>query len=171
MSKSINVKRMCYLALFCAIAIILSYIETLIPFHLSIPGTKIGLANITTIIMLFCFGYKEAFFVMLLRIFIVGITFTNLYMMLYSLAGGILSLAMMALFYQTKLFSNYTISIIGGIFHNIGQLLIAMFFFNTSTFLYYLPYLLLIGTITGTVIGIISQIIYIKTGNYIIKQK
>lgn len=61
MSKSINVKRMCYLALFCAIAIILSYIETLIPFHLSIPGTKIGLANITTIIMLFCFGYKEAF--------------------------------------------------------------------------------------------------------------
>ena len=157
MSKSINVKRMCYLALFCAIAIILSYIETLIPFHLSIPGTKIGLANITTIIMLFCFGYKEAFFVMLLRVFIVGITFTNLYMM--------------ALFYQTKLFSNYTISIIGGVFHNIGQLLIAMFFFNTSTFLYYLPYLLLIGTITGTVIGIISQIIYIKTGNYIIKQK
>ena len=72
---------------------------------------------------------------------------------------------------MTKLFSNYTISIIGGVFHNIGQLLIAMFFFNTSTFLYYLPYLLLIGTITGTVIGIISQIIYIKTGNYIIKQK
>ena len=162
MSKSINVKRMCYLALFCAIAIILSYIETLIPFHLSIPGTKIGLANITTIIMLFCFGYKEAFFVMLLRIFIVGITFTNLYMMLYSLAGGILSLAMMSLFYQTKLFSNYTISIIGGIFHNIGQLLVASVLMEN---------LLVIGTITGTVIGIISQIIYIKTGNYIIKQK
>lgn len=170
MRKFINVKKMCYLALFCAIAIILSYIETLIPFQLGIPGAKIGLANITTIILLFCFGFKETLIVMLLRIFIVAATFTNLYMMLYSLAGGIISLVMMTLFYKTQLFSNYIISIIGGIFHNIGQLLIAMLFFNTTTFLYYLPYLLLIGAISGTVIGIIAQIIYIKTGKYIIRQ-
>jgi len=171
MSKYTNVKKLCYLALFCAIAIILSYIETMIPFQFGIPGAKIGLANITSIILLFCLGFKEAFIVMLLRIFIVGITFTNLYMMLYSLAGGMLSLMMMALFYRTKMFSNYIVSIIGGVFHNIGQLLIAMIFFNTTTFLYYLPYLLLIGTITGTIIGILSQIIYVKTNNYIIKQK
>ena len=170
MKKSINVKKMCYLALFCAIAIILSYIETLIPFQFGIPGAKIGLANITSIILLLCFGFKEALIVMLLRIFIVAATFTNLYMMLYSLAGGIISLAVMALFYKTKLFSNYIVSIIGGIFHNIGQLFIAMIFFNTTTFLYYLPYLLLIGAISGTVIGIIAQIIYTKTGQYIKKQ-
>lgn len=171
MVKSTNVKRMCYLALFCAIAIILSYIETLIPFQFGVPGAKIGLANITTIILLLCFGFKEAFIVMLLRIFIIAATFTNLYMMLYSLAGGIISLIMMALVHKTKLFSNYIVSIIGGIFHNIGQLLIAMIFFNTTTFLYYLPYLLLIGTISGTAIGIIAQIIYMKTGHYISIQK
>lgn len=170
MKKSTNVRKMCYLALFCAIAIILSYIETLIPFQFGIPGAKIGLANITTIIILFCFGFKEAFIVMLLRVFIVGTTFTNLYMMLYSLAGGIISLAMMALFYKTHLFSNYIVSIIGGIFHNVGQLLVAMFFFNTTTFLYYLPYLLLIGTLSGAVIGIVAQIIYAKIGKYIKQQ-
>lgn len=171
MKRSTNVRKMCYLALFCAIAIILSYIETLIPFQFGIPGAKIGLANITTIIILFCFGFKEAFIVMLLRVFIVGATFTNLYMMLYSLAGGIISLAMMALFYKTHLFSNYIVSIIGGIFHNVGQLLVAMFFFNTTTFLYYLPYLLLIGSLSGAVIGIVAQIIYTKIGKYIKQQK
>lgn len=170
MKRSTNVRKMCYLALFCAIAIILSYIETLIPFQFGIPGAKIGLANITTIIILFCFGFKEAFIVMLLRVFIVGATFTNLYMMLYSLAGGIISLAMMTLFYKTHLFSNYIVSIIGGIFHNVGQLLVAMFFFNTTTFLYYLPYLLLIGSLSGAVIGIVAQIIYTKIGKYIKQQ-
>jgi len=170
MKRSTNARKMCYLALFCAIAIILSYIETLIPFQFGIPGAKIGLANITTIIILFCFGFKEAFIVMLLRVFIVGATFTNLYMMLYSLAGGIISLAMMTLFYKTHLFSNYIVSIIGGIFHNVGQLLVAMFFFNTTTFLYYLPYLLLIGSLSGAVIGIVAQIIYTKIGKYIKQQ-
>lgn len=171
MARAINIKKMCYLALFCAIAIILSYIESLIPFQFGIPGAKIGFANITTIILLFCFGFKEACIVMLLRIFITSITFTNLYMMLYSLAGGMTSLMMMLFFYKTKLFSNYIVSIIGGIFHNVGQLLIAMIFFSTTTFLYYLPYLLLIGSISGAAIGITAQLIYIKIGKYIIQQK
>lgn len=171
MAKSINIKKLSYLALFCSISIILSYIESFIPFQFGIPGVKIGLANIVTIILLLCFGFKEAFIVMILRILIVSMTFTNLYMMLYSLSGGIMSLSMMYLFYKTHLFSHCIISIIGGIFHNIGQLIIAMIFFNTTTFFYYLPYLLLLGLISGTVIGIIAQMIYTKTGKYIIKQK
>lgn len=167
MAKPTNVKKLSYLALLCSISIILSYIESLIPFQFGIPGAKIGLANTITIITLLCFGFQEAFTIMIVRIFIVGITFTSLYMMLYSLSGGILSLVMMFIFYRTQLFSNYIISIIGGIFHNVGQLLIAMIFFNTITFTYYLPYLILLGLISGTVIGLISQIIYLKIGSYI----
>lgn len=167
MIKHTDIRKLCYLALFCAIAIILSYIETFIPFSFGIPGAKIGLANIVTIILLFCFDFKSALVVLLLRIFIVAAAFTNLYMMIYSLAGGIISLIMMTLFYKSHLFSDYIISIIGGIFHNIGQLMIAMIFFNSTVFLYYLPYLLLLGTLSGTVIGIIAELIYLKAGQYI----
>ena len=96
MEKSI--RKVCYLALFCAIAIILSYIETLIPFYVGIPGAKIGLANVVSLTLLLCFGFKEALVVTLLRIMIVAMVFTNLYMFLYSLVGGILSLLMMHFF-------------------------------------------------------------------------
>ena len=169
MTKRIDIKKMCYLALFCAISIILSYIESMIPFQFGIPGAKIGLANIISIVLLFSFGFQSALIVLVLRIFLVAAAFTNFYMMIYSLAGGILSLVMMTLVYKTHLFSNYTVSIIGGISHNIGQLLVAMIFFDTSVFLYYLPYLLCIGTISGAAIGIIAQLIYAKTGSHIIK--
>lgn len=167
MVKSTSINKMTHLSLLCAISIILGYIESLIPFQLGIPGAKIGLANIITIITLLCFGFQEAFLIMILRVFIIGITFTNLYMMMYSLSGGILSLIMMYIFYRTQHFSNYIISIIGGIFHNIGQLIVAMIFFNSTTLAYYLPYLLLLGLISGTIIGIISQIIFTKIGSYI----
>ena len=93
MEKSI--KKLCYLALFCAIAIVLSYVESLIPLYLGAPGAKLGLANVVTLTLLLCFGLKEAFIVMFLRILIVSMTFTNFYMFLYSLSGGLLSLIIM----------------------------------------------------------------------------
>ena len=91
MVKSTSINKITHLSLLCAISIILGYIESLIPFQLGIPGAKIGLANIITIITLLCFGFQEAFLIMILRVFIIGITFTNLYMIMYSLSGGILS--------------------------------------------------------------------------------
>ena len=138
MEKSI--KKLCYLALFCAIAIVLSYVESLIPLYLGAPGAKLGLANVVTLTLLLCFGLKEAFIVMFLRILIVSMTFTNFYMFLYSLSGGLLSLIIMYLFLKTNLFSDIIISIMGGIFHNVGQLLVAMLFFSSTVFMYYLPY-------------------------------
>ncbi len=168
MEKSI--KKLCYLALFCAIAIVLSYIESLIPLYLGVPGAKLGLANVVTLTLLLCFGLKEAFIVMLLRILIVAMTFTNLYMFLYSLSGGLLSLIIMYLFLKTNLFSNLIISIMGGIFHNVGQLLVAMLFFSSTVFMYYLPYLMLFGILSGIVIGILGEIIYLKIGNQLKKR-
>ena len=117
MEKSI--KKLCYLALFCAIAIVLSYIESLIPLYLGVPGAKLGLANVVTLTLLLCFGLKEAFIVMFLRILIVSMTFTNFYMFLYSLSGGLLSLIIMYLFLKTNLFSDIIISIIFFIFNNV----------------------------------------------------
>lgn len=167
MEKSI--RKLCYLSLFCAIAIVLSYIETLFPFYLGIPGAKIGLANVVTLPLLLCFGFKEALIVLLLRIMIVAMAFTNLYTFLYSLAGGILSLFIMFIFNKTKLFSHLIISIMGGVFHNIGQLLVAMCFFNSSVFIYYLPYLMLFGILSGIGIGMIGELIYLKIGQRITK--
>ena len=138
MEKSI--KKLCYLALFCAIAIVLSYIESLIPLYLGVPGAKLGLANVVTLTLLLCFGLKEAFIVMFLRILIVSMTFTNFYMFL------------------------------GGIFHNVGQLLVAMLFFSSTVFMYYLPYLMLFGILSGIVIGILGEIIYLKIGNQLKKR-
>ena len=161
MEKSI--KKLCYLALFCAIAIVLSYIESLIPLYLGVPGAKLGLANVVTLTLLLCFGLKEAFIVMFLRILIVSMTFTNFYMFLYSLSGGLLSLII-------NLFSDIIISIMGGIFHNVGQLLVAMLFFSSTVFMYYLPYLMLFGILSGIVIGILGEIIYLKIGNQLKKR-
>lgn len=168
MIKHTKVKELCFLAIFCAISIILNYIEMLFPIYLGIPGAKLGLANIVSLTILLCFGFKYAIGVALLRIFIIGITFTNPYMMLYSLAGGVLSITIMAVMVKTHLFSNIVISIVGGVSHNIGQLLIAFIFFSTSAFIYYLPYLILLGIVSGAVVGIIAQIIYHKIKSHLI---
>lgn len=168
MIKHTKVRQLCFLAIFCTISIILNYIEMLFPLYLGIPGAKLGLANIVSLTILLCFGFKYALGVALLRIFIIGITFTNPYMMLYSLAGGFLSISIMALMAKTHLFSNIVVSIVGGVSHNIGQLLVAFVFFSTSAFVYYLPYLILLGIVSGTVVGIIAQIVYHKIKRHII---
>lgn len=167
MIKHTKVRQLCFLAIFCTISIILNYIEMLFPIYLGIPGVKLGLANIVSLTILLCFGFKYALGVALLRIFIIGITFTNPYM-IYSLAGGFLSISIMALMVKTHLFSNIVVSIVGGVSHNIGQLLVAFVFFSTSAFIYYLPYLILLGIVSGTVVGIIAQIVYHKIKRHII---
>lgn len=159
-------KKITYLALLTAIAIILGYLENFIPFNLAIPGAKIGLANIITIIALYKYGFKNALCITLLRIFIVAITFTNLYMFLYSLTGALFSLIVMSLLKKRQLFSTITVSISGAIFHNLGQIIIAMIFYGFNI-IYYLPYLIILSLITGTVIGILGQIILSKFSDVI----
>lgn len=148
-------KKITYLSLLTAIAIILGYIETMIPFSFSIPGSKIGLANIISIITLYYYGFKETLIVSLLRCLIIAITFTNLYMFLYSISGAILSIFVMYLLKQTKSFSILIISITGAICHNLGQLIIAIIFLGFNI-IYYLPYLLIIACVTGTFMGLIA---------------
>lgn len=154
-------KKITYLSLLTAIAIILGFLETFIPFNLGIPGAKIGLANLITLTALFTYGFKDTLIITLLRVFIVASTFTNYYMLLYSLSGALLSLFMMALLKRTKLFSTLIISISGAIFHNFGQIFVAIIFYGFNI-VYYLPYLIILSLITGSVIGILGQIILTK---------
>lgn len=149
--------RAAYFGVFTALALIFSYVETLIPISFGVPGVKLGLANLLTVIMLYKRNAKEALLLSVVRIVLSGFIFTGMSVILYSLAGGLLSLLVMTLLKRTKAFSVIGVSIAGGISHNIGQLLVAMAVVETYQVGYYLPVLLIAGALTGLLIGIISS--------------
>ena len=137
-----------------ALAFVLSYIETLIPINLGIPGAKLGLANLVVMVALYTLGTKEAFALSMVRILLTGLTFSSMAAMLYSFAGGILSFVVMAL-----VFSATGVSVLGGIAHNAGQIFVAMWVLDTATLIYYLPVLAITGIVSGTVIGLLAVLV------------
>jgi putative ABC transport system ATP-binding protein len=118
-------KKTAYLGVYLALALICSYVESLIPFYFGIPGVKLGLTNIVVVLMLYCVGTKEALAVSALRIVLAGFLFGNMFSILYSLAGGLLSFFVMYLLKRMKWFGVLPVSVSGGIFHNVGQLIVA----------------------------------------------
>jgi len=139
-----------------AFALILSYVEALIPFPFMVPGMKLGLANMATLLVLYLIGEKEAAIVSVSRIILVGFLFGNLYSIMYSLAGGILALLVMVLSKRTGFLSCVGVSILGGVFHNIGQLAVAALIVDTKAVFYYLPVLLIGGMVCGALLGIVT---------------
>lgn len=152
-------KRIACLGLFIALAFVLSYVEYLLPLNIGIPGAKVGFANLVVMVALYTLGKKDAALLSVVRVVLVGFTFGNLAMMLYSMAGALLSFIIMLMAKRTKLFSITGVSVLGGVFHNVGQIIVAMFVLETASLLYYLPFLIVIGTISGVVIGILSGMI------------
>ena len=148
--------RAAYFGVFTALALILSYVETLIPINFGIPGAKLGLANLIIVIVLYKTDWKEALLLSVTRIVLAGFLFGNMFSILYSLAGGILSLAVQAVLKKQGSFSVAGVSIAGGVSHNIGQLIVAMIVVETYQVGYYLPVLLISGLLTGLLIGVIS---------------
>lgn len=148
--------RVAYFGVFTALALIFSYVETLIPINFGIPGVKLGLANLITLIALYKMTLKEAYLISIVRVVLSGFIFGNLFAILYSLAGGLFSLTIMILFKRIDRFSIYGISMAGGVFHNVGQLIVAMLVVESVTIAGYLPVLLVSGLITGFVIGAVS---------------
>ena len=142
---------------FTALALIFSYVETLIPIHFGIPGVKIGLANLIVVIALYKMSIKEAYILSIVRIVLAGFMFGNLFAILYSLAGGLLSLSVMCMLKRTEKFSVFGISMAGGVFHNVGQLIMAAVVLESVSIGYYFPVLLISGLITGFVIGVVSN--------------
>lgn len=148
--------RVAYFGVFTALALIFSYVETLIPFNFGIPGVKLGLANLIIVIALYKMKLSDVYLLSIVRVLLNGFIFGNYFSIIYSLAGGILSLSVMAFLKRTKKFSLLGISMAGGVMHNIGQLIIAMIIVETFSVVYYVPVLLISGLITGLVIGIAS---------------
>ena len=146
-------------AFLIALAFIFSYVEALIPLPVPVPGIKLGLANLVNVVGLYTVELPEPWWVGLLRIVMVGFTFSNPGSMLYALAGGILSLAVMALAKKMDWFEKTGVSILGGVFHNIGQLSMAAWITGTAGVFSYLPVLLVAGVITGGVIGLLGGLV------------
>ncbi|BBF41848.1 heptaprenyl diphosphate synthase component I [Lachnospiraceae bacterium KM106-2] len=149
-----STKKVATFGVLVALAFIFSYIESLIPFYFGVPGMKLGLANIVVLTALYKLGVKEAYSLCIVRIILVGFTFGNLYSLLYSIAGGLLSCTAMVLLKMTKKFSQIGVSAVGGIMHNVGQITVAMIVLETSALIYYLPALLISGVLTGALIGV-----------------
>ena len=136
---------------------IFSYVETLIPINFGIPGVKLGLANLIIVIALYKMRLREVYLLSIVRVLLSGFIFGNYFSIIYSLAGGLLSLTVMAVFKRKDGFSIMGISIAGGVFHNVGQLIVAMLVVETFSVAYYVPVLLIAGMITGLLIGIVSN--------------
>ena len=159
-------KKVAFLGIFLALALVFSYVESLIPLTFGVPGMKLGLANIVSVILLYCMGAKEACTVSVARAILSGFLFGNLFAIIYSLAGALLSLTVMLLLKKTNQFKLITVSAIGGISHNAGQLIVAALVVETSRIFYYLPVLFIAGLITGLIIGLISQEAVLRIRQY-----
>lgn len=140
-------------ALLVALAMTLSWLESMIPLPGALPGMKLGLANLAVIFALYRLGLREAAAISLVRVMLVSTTFGNAYSLAYSLAGAALSLAVMAALKRTGRFSILGVSIAGAVAHNVGQILVAMAVLGTARLAWYLPPLLLSGTAAGVAIG------------------
>ena len=147
-----------------AFAIILGYVESLISLGFFIPGVKLGLANLAIVTVMYIYGNKEAFTVNFIRILISGLLFTNIFSILFSLAGAVISFAVTAILKKTDKFSVMGVSIAGGVSHNVGQIIIAAFVVETYSVIYYVPVLMVSGIVTGMIIGVVSGILikYLK---------
>ena len=157
-------KKIPYYGLFAALAILMGYVEMMFPMPIPIPGVKLGLANVVVIIMMYFMEVKGAFFISLIRVFLSGLLFAGFAGLLYSLAGAMLSFAVMALLKKTGKFSIIGVSLAGGVFHNVGQVAVAAMVVENVKMAYYLPFLLVSGVVTGILIGIVAKtaLVYLK---------
>lgn len=145
--------------MFIAAAFVLSYIESILPVSFGIPGIKPGLSNIVVVLSLYEMTAKETFGIAMARILLMGFTFGNLSILMYSFAGGILSFWFMFFLKRAKVFSVYGVSLSGGVSHNIGQILVAMAVLKTSLLIYYLPFLLIAGCASGIAVGFAAALL------------
>ena len=145
-----------------SVALVMSYIESIIPIPYPVYGMKIGLANIVIVWVLYSLDIKAAAIISLVRVMLSGFLFGNLYSIFFSLVGAALSLLVMWLLKRTKIFSVVGVSIAGGVCHNLGQIIVAMIVLENVRIVYIFPALMISGVISGIAIGIIGGILFKK---------
>lgn len=151
---SMKGKKVALYGLLTAVALVLSYVEMQIPAFFVVPGMKLGLTNVVVLIALYRMGNRDALILNVVRIVLVAFTFGSLFSMLYSLAGGFFSFAAMYAGKKTGWFSIVGVSVLGGVAHNIGQVLVAMAVLENVALAYYLPFLLASGLGAGVLVGV-----------------
>ena len=156
-----ELKKFTRLTMLLALSVVLNIMESFIPFfNGNIPGLKLGLANIIILVVLYMFSFKDALFVSILRVILVGLLRTGLFSIsfFFSLGGAIVSIIVMYFSHKTKL-SIIGVSILGSISHSIGQILMAIFIMNNIYIVYYIPWLLLFSVPTGILTGVFSKVL------------
>ena len=157
--KKMTTKKTAQLGVYIALAMILSYVESLIPFSFGIPGIKLGLTNVVTVIMMYTYGIPGALGVAVLRAVLSGFMFGNAFSIIYSVAGCVLSFIFMYILKKTNHFAIISVSAAGGVMHNVGQIIAAVFIMGSEAIVLYLPVLIVSGVFTGVVIGVVSGIV------------
>ncbi len=152
-----STRKITYIAILTSMALVLSYFERILPPPVPIAGVKFGLANIIILIALYILSSKDAFIILMLKVFMVSLLFSGLTGLLFGLIGGTLSFIAMVLTKKAGIFSSIGVSISGAVFFNIGQIIASMILINTITILYYLPVLIISGVISGFITGLVAS--------------
>lgn len=150
-------KRLALYGMLAALALVLSYIEAMVPAFFAVPGMKLGLTNLVVLVALYRMGAKPAVVINFVRIGLTAMLFGTVVSLWYSLAGGLLSGAVMILLKKTGKFQPVTVSVAGGVMHNVGQILVAMAIMQTSAIAWYLLVLWVSGIVAGAVIGLLGS--------------
>ena len=163
----LSTKQLVTLSALIAVAMILSYIESLIPAFVAVPGVKMGLSNIATVFALYALGWPFAICVSVVRVVLSALLFGNVVSLIYSISGAALALLSMILMKRFDRFSSIGVSVVGGLCHNVGQIVAACFVMKTAAIAYYLIPLTISGTISGVVIGLIAGNLVERVKKYI----
>ena len=155
-NKSFSARRVALLGVITALSLVLGYVEHLVPFPIGIYGIKLGLANLAILVLLYTLGAYFAFGVNMIRIILCSLLFGTFTSFWYSLVGGLLSFAIMLIIKRTGKFSPMGVSICGALMHNVGQIAVAIILMGEIRIAFYLPILIIVGAITGTVIGLVA---------------
>lgn len=158
-------RKVAFLGLSITLAMVLSFVESQIPVFTTIPGMKMGLPNLVIVFLLYRVGWKEAVLVSIIRVALVALLFGNLQSLIFSIAGAALSLTGMILLKKTKLFSPIAVSVVGGVLHNVGQVVAACLWTQTAQVAYYLPMLLISGICAGILIGLVAGLLLKRLKN------
>ena len=146
-------------AVLLGLALVLSWVESLVPLSFAVPGVKVGLPNLVVVFALYRLGWKDAGLLSLLRVLLVGMLFGNYFALAYSVAGAALSLLVMLTLKRTENFSIAAVSMAGAVAHNIGQIAVAVFVLETARLVWYLPALLISGVAAGICIGLLGALL------------
>ena len=165
--KKLTTRQLVTLSALIAVAMILSYVESMIPAFVSVPGVKIGLSNIATVFALYALGWPYAICVSVVRVFLSALLFGNFVSLIYSISGAALALLAMILLKKLDRFSSVGVSVVGGICHNVGQIVAACIVMETAAIAVYIIPLIVSGTIAGIVIGLIAGNLVERIKKYI----